>query len=196
LPYSGTLEEYPKNLPPARGKPVLMTSFVDANLMHNVLSGKSVTGALHFFNKTPVDWFTKKQNTVETATFGSENNTARAAVEQIKANKLTLLFLGVPLLGAPILLGDNESVVKSGTLPQNQLHKRHLMLSYHYVRENVAAGVIRFAFIRGEYNPADTLSKHWAYQAVWPLIRPILFWKGDTMKIFGEESSRKKGSES
>ena len=195
-PYSGTREEYPKNLPPARGKPVLMTSFVDANLMHDVLSGKSVTGVLHFFNKTPIDWFTKKQNTVETATFGSENNAARSAVEQIKANKLTLLFLGVPLLGAPILLGDNESVVKSGTLPQNQLHKRHLMLSYHYVRENVAAGVLRFAFIRGEYNPADTLSKHWAYQAVWPLIRPILFWKGDTMEIFGEKSSEKKGSES
>jgi len=30
------------------------------------------------------------------------------------------------------------------------------MLSYHYVRENIAAGCIRFAFIRGEYNPADT----------------------------------------
>ena len=101
--------------PTARGKPVLMTSFVDANLMHDLLSGKSVTGVLHFFNKTPIDWFTKKQNTVETATFGFENNAARKAVEQIKANKLTLMLLGVPLQGAPILLGDNKSVVDSDT---------------------------------------------------------------------------------
>lgn len=57
------------------------------------------------------------------------------------------------------------------------------MLSYHFVRENIAAGVIRFAHINGEHNPADILSKHWAYQAVWPLLRPILFWKGDTMGI-------------
>jgi hypothetical protein len=64
------------------------------------------------------------------------------------------------------------------------------MLSYHYVRENVAAGVIRFAYILGEHNPADTLSKHWAYQAVWPLIRPILFWSGDTMKIYDEEKPK------
>ena len=103
---------------------------------------------------------------------------------------MTLLFLGVRLVGPPILLGDNESVTNSGTLPHNRLHKRHLMLSYHYVRENVAAGVIRFAYIRGEDNPADTLSKHWAYQAVWPLIRPILFWSGDTMKIYDEEKPR------
>ena len=193
-PYADTREEFPKNLPLARGKPVLMTTFVDANLMHDVLSGKSVTGVLHFFNKTPIDWYSKKQNTVETATYGSENNAARAAIEQIKAIKLTLMWLGVPLHGSPILLGDNESVTISGTQPDNKLHKRHLMLSYHYVRENVAAGCIRFAFIRGEYNPADTLSKHWAYQAVWPLIQPILFWKGDTSNIakLKEEKGNKK----
>jgi hypothetical protein len=80
--YAGTREEYPKNLPPARGRQVLMTTFVDANLMHDVLSGKSVTGVLHFFNKTPIDWFTKKQNTAETAAFGSENNAARAATNK------------------------------------------------------------------------------------------------------------------
>ena len=55
------------------------------------------------------------------------------------------------------------------------------MLSYHYVRENIAAGAIRYAHIRGEYNPADILTKHWGYQAVWPLLRPLLFWRGDTM---------------
>jgi hypothetical protein len=113
-----------------------MTSFLDAKLMHYVLSGKLDTGVLHFFNKTPIDWFTKKQNTAETASFGfgSENNATRAAVEQIKAAS-NLRFLEVHLVGGPILLGDNESVTSSGTLPQNRLH--NLMLSYHYVRENL-----------------------------------------------------------
>ena len=121
-PYAGAREDIPSNLPNARGKPVLMTSFVDANLYHDALSGKSVTGVLHFLNKTPLDWFSKKQNTVETATFGSENNAARAAIEQIRANKQTLMYLGVPLAGPPILLGDNESVVNSGTHPHGKLH--------------------------------------------------------------------------
>ena len=185
-PYSGSVEELPTNLPPARGKPVLMTTFADANLGHDFISGKSVTGLLHFLNKTPFDWFSKKQGTVETATFGSENSAARSAIEQIRANKLTLLFMGVPLSGCPILLGDNKSVVDSGTIPHQQLHKRHLMLSYHFVREAIASGELRFAHINGEFNPSDVLSKHWGYQVVWPLLRPILFWKGDTMDIVKE----------
>ena len=40
--------------------------------MHDVLSGKAVTGVLHFYNKTPVDSFSKKQATTETARYGSE----------------------------------------------------------------------------------------------------------------------------
>eukprot|EP00984_Skeletonema_dohrnii_P035644 scaffold35655_cov150-Skeletonema_dohrnii-CCMP3373.AAC.1 len=163
-PYAGAKEEIPTNLPPARGKAVLMTTFADANLGHDVVSGKSVTGLLHFLNKTPIDWFSKKQGTIETATFGSENCASRTAIEQIRANKLTLLFLGVPLAGKPILLGDNKSVVDSGTVPHQQLHKRHLMLSYHFVREAIAAGELRYAHINGKYNPSDVLSKHWAYQ--------------------------------
>eukprot|EP00984_Skeletonema_dohrnii_P026367 scaffold15707_cov94-Skeletonema_dohrnii-CCMP3373.AAC.1 len=132
---------------------------------------------------TPIDWFTKKQGTVETATFGSENNAARAAVEQITGNKQTLMHLGVPIQDTPILLGDNESVVNSDTQPKGKLQKRHLMLSYNFVREHIAAGKLRFSHIRGAINASDTLSKHWAYQAVWPVLQPILFWKGDTMKI-------------
>ena len=61
------------------------------------------------------------------------------------------------------------------------------MLSYHFVRENIAAGVLRFAFISGPTNPADMLSKHWAYSAVWPLMRPILFWSRDTMDILNQD---------
>ena len=42
---------------------------MDANLNHCLATGKSLTGFLHFVNKTPVDWYSKKQATVETATY-------------------------------------------------------------------------------------------------------------------------------
>ena len=34
-------------------------------------------------NKTPIEWFSKRQNSVETATYGSEFVAARTAVDQI-----------------------------------------------------------------------------------------------------------------
>jgi hypothetical protein len=39
---------------------------------HNVVTGQSVTGSLQFMNKMPIDWYSKKQATVETATYGSK----------------------------------------------------------------------------------------------------------------------------
>jgi hypothetical protein len=51
--------------------------------MHDIASGRSVTGILHLVNKTPIEWYSKKQATVETATYGSEFVAARVCVEQI-----------------------------------------------------------------------------------------------------------------
>jgi len=179
--YTGAREEYPSNLPAARGEPVQMGTYVDANLYHDMLTGKAVTGVLHYLNKTPFDWFTKKQSTVETATFGSENSAARTAIEHMKANMMTLLYLGVPVIDRSVLFDDNKSVVDSTTQPHSKLHKRHLMLSYRYVREANATDNYAYCWIDGKKNPADVLSKHWGYQPVWHLLRPILFWRGDTM---------------
>jgi hypothetical protein len=50
---------------------VTLTRYVDANLMQDVVTGKSVTGMLHIVRKTPIECFSKKQATVETATYGS-----------------------------------------------------------------------------------------------------------------------------
>ena len=81
------------------------------------------------------------------------------------------------------MFGDNQSVVTSSTFPYSDLKKRCQILCYHRVREAIAAGILAFYFLRGEDNPADLLSKHWGYQAAWPLMKPLLFWKGDTMDI-------------
>ena len=81
------------------------------------------------------------------------------------------------------MFGDNESVVKSSTIPHSALSKRHNALSYHRVREAIAGKIIRFYHIRGENNPADIVSKHWGQAQVWHLIRPLLFYSGETTEL-------------
>ena len=55
--YGNVNEVLLKDAPLPLGKPVVTTTYVDANLMHDMLSGRSVSGILHFVNQTPFDWF-------------------------------------------------------------------------------------------------------------------------------------------
>jgi hypothetical protein len=161
----------------------VMTTFVDANLYHDLVTGRSVTGVLHLFNQTVIDWYSKKQATVETATYGSEFVAARTAMEQIIDLRIELRYLGVTVKGSTMMFGDNESVVNSSSIPHARLHKRHTALSFHRVREGIAAGIAKFYHVRSAFNPADILSKHWGYKQAWPLLQPLLFWEGDTMEL-------------
>jgi hypothetical protein len=181
--YGEITETIPHDAPEPLGKYVTLTHFVDANLMHDIVTGRSVTGILHLVNKTPMDWYSKKQATVETATYGSEFVAARICVEQIIDLRNTLRYLGVPIRSKSYMFGDNKSVVDSSMQVHAKLHKRHTMLSFHRVREAVASGMIGFYFIPGEINPADILSKHWGYAQIWPQLKALLFWKGDTGNI-------------
>ena len=70
--YSGACEQIPHDIPKPLGKHVQTTHYVDANLHHDLATGKAVTAALHFLNQTPIDAYTKRQSTVETATYGSD----------------------------------------------------------------------------------------------------------------------------
>ena len=181
--YRGAKEEIPQDAPPARGKPVVTTTYMDANLYHDLISGRSVTACIHMLNKTVIDTYSKLQSTVETATFGSEYVAARTATEQVIDLRNTLRYLGVPVKGASMMFGDNETVVDTASIPHSRLHKRHNALSYHRTREAIAAGITRYYHIRGTTNPADILSKHWDMPSVWDSLKPLMFWSGDTADL-------------
>ena len=98
-----------------------------------------MTGGLHFVNKPPVDWYSKKQATVETATYGSEFVATKTATEQIMDIRQTLRYLGVPIGAKSFLFGDNRSVVTRATLPHSTLTKRNNIPAFHRVREAIPA---------------------------------------------------------
>ena len=178
--YSGACEQIPHDIPEPLGKHVQTTHYVDANLHHDLATGKAVTAVLHFLNQTPIDAYTKRQSTVETATYGSEFVAARTAVDQIIDIRTTLRHLGVPIRDKSYMFGDNRSVVTSSTIPNSTISKRHHLASYHRVREAIAAKFISFHWKDGKSNPTDILSKHWEFATVWPMLKPILFWRGET----------------
>jgi hypothetical protein len=177
--YGNIKEEIPNDMPKPLGEPVVLTCFVDANLLHDLTTGRSATGIIHMLNLTPIDFTSKRQETVETATYGSEFIAARIATEQIMDLRNTLRYFGVPVTDKTYMFGDNKSVVTSSTLPHSMLKKRHHFLAYHRVREAVASGILKFFHMPGTENPSDVLTKNLSHSVAWPLLKPFLFWAGE-----------------
>ena len=161
--YGNVTELLPDDAPPPLGNYVTLTHYVDANLYHDVITGRAVTGTLlHLLNATPIDWYSKRQATVETATYGSEFVAARICIEQIINLRIMLRYFGVPVRDKGYMFGDNQSMVNLSSTPHSKLHKHHTALSFHKVCEAVASGYVDFNHIPGADNPADILSKHWS----------------------------------
>ena len=95
--YGNVTEMLPDNAPEPLWKSVTLTHYVDANLYHYALMGRSVTGILYLVNATHIEWYSKKQATIETVTYGSEFVAARTCVEQMIDLQNTLQYLGVPV---------------------------------------------------------------------------------------------------
>ena len=168
--YGDVLEEIPKEAPEPLGKSVTTTTFLDANLLH--------TAVLHFFNLTPGDWYSKRQATVQNATYGSEFVAAKTATEQIIDIRQTLRYLGVPIKSKAYMFGDNKSVVTIATVPHCLLSKRYNILSYHRVREAIAAKILVFHWCDSSQNKSDILSKHWEFSKVFHIIRDLFDFQG------------------
>jgi hypothetical protein len=54
-------ELLPEGAPDPLGNHVTLSHYADPNLMHDISTGRSVTGILHLVNKTPIEWYSKKQ---------------------------------------------------------------------------------------------------------------------------------------
>ena len=158
--YRDAKEEMPHRMPEPHGKPVLMTAWVDASHAANKKTRRSHTGYVIFVNRAPIVWHSKKQNTVEASTFGSEFIAMKACIEGITYLRYKLRMFGIRLSEEPThVMCDNESVVRNSAQVESTLNKKHNSIAYHYARWNVAAGIIQVSWLDGLLNIADAFTK-------------------------------------
>jgi hypothetical protein len=81
--YPDAEEELPPDMPVPKGEAAHTSCYVDSDHAHDVVTRRSVSGILLFFNSMPVKWHSKRQKTVETSSYGSELVAARIAVDLI-----------------------------------------------------------------------------------------------------------------
>lgn len=172
--YPDAVDPDPPNMPTPLGIAIQLTCFCDANHAGNVVTRRSQTGILIFANMTPINWISKKQNTVESSTFGSEFIALKHATEIIKGLRYKLKMLGVPLDGPTRMLCDSQSVVMNSSFPESVLKKKHCSIAYHIVRETMAANIIHIYWEKSKSNLADLFTKILSPEARNRLVKAIL----------------------
>ena len=146
-------------MPPPRGNAATTDCFVDADLAGNTVTRRSQTGILIFVNRAPVIWYSKRQNTVEVSTFGSEITAMKNAIELIEALQYKLRMFGVLIDVATNIFCDNKAVTKNCSDPTSTLKKKHHSITYHRNREAVAACTCRIIKEDTETNLSDLFTK-------------------------------------
>ena len=157
--YPEAAEKLPAKKIVPLGNPVIVRAYVDANHAGNLKNRRSHSGILIYVNNAPIIWYSKRQNTVESSSFGSEYIALRICTEMVEALRYKLRCFGIPIDGPAEVYCDNQSVVTNSSVPSSVLNKRHNAICYHRVREAQAAGTIKVGWIMGEYNLADLFTK-------------------------------------
>lgn len=157
--YPEAFEEIDDALPEPLFPEMSITAFVDSDHAHDKVSRRSITGLIIFLGRTPVSYLSKRQGAIETSTYGAEFNAMRTSTEEIIAIRYMLRALGVSVTKPTLLVGDNNGVILNSTMSEAQLKKKHVAISYHKVREAVAARIVHPLHARSEFNYADFLTK-------------------------------------
>ena len=157
--YGDVKEPIPPDCPEPRGKSAQTTAFIDSDHAAVLVSRHSRTGVLVYLQSAPVIWYTKKQGSIETSSFGSEFSAMKTGTEIIIGLRYKLRMMGVPLDGPTRIRADNMSVVNNCSRPESQLKKKSNSIAYHFCREVIASKAVHVSYEPTATNLADMLTK-------------------------------------
>ena len=158
---------------------MIMLAYVDSDHAGDSVTRRSRTGYLVFLNRAPIYWYSKKQTSCETSTFGSEFIAMKQACEYIRGLRFKIRMMGIPCETPCLLYGDNQSVLANVTRPDSQLRKKSCSIAYHFVREGCAADEWRTAYINTNSIPADLMTKCLTAIKRNSFVKMLLRWVAD-----------------
>jgi hypothetical protein len=138
--YSDIKEEIPIDFPIPLGNSVRIMVYVDVDHAGNAETQQSQTGFIIFVSSALVIWYSKKQNTIESSTFGMELVALHICIEALIALQVKLRSFRIRIDRPADVYCDNSSVFKSVSVVEGQLNKKHLAICYHHVQECCAMG--------------------------------------------------------
>ena len=146
-------------MPKPLGKGMRLCVYVDSDHAGDQLTRKSRTGFIVFLNSAPIYWYSKRQGSLETSTYGAEFIAMKQACEYVRGLRYKLRSMGIPVDEPAFIFGDNQLVLHNTTKTGAVLKKKSSAIAFHYVREGVSRDEWRTEHISTHKNIADLLTK-------------------------------------
>ena len=157
--YPDAQEELDPPMPVAFGSELESSIFFDVDHAHNQKTRQSISGIIQFVGCTPVLWSSCCQGCIATSMYCVEFVAMRQAVEEAISLHYMLRCLGIPVTNPTNLYGDNFGSIQSASIPDSELKKKHVAISYHLVRESIAAKIVNTIWVPTHANFADGCMK-------------------------------------
>ena len=161
-------------MPKPLGKALKIRGYVDADHAGELLTRRSRTGYIIFLNKSPIYWHLKKNQSIETSTFGSEFMAMKQVTEYMLGLRFKLLMFGIPIDGPAFIYSNNQSVLANTSMPTSTLKKKSQSIDFHFVREGCARDECHTTYVNTNLNVADLMTKPLAGDKRWFFIRMLL----------------------
>mmetsp|Transcript_2441 Transcript_2441/g.3428 ORF Transcript_2441/g.3428 Transcript_2441/m.3428 type:complete len:402 (+) Transcript_2441:1306-2511(+) len=152
-------EIMPDKMPPPRGLGFTMIANVDSDHTGDEITRRSCTGFIVFLNNSPIYWFSKKQNGIETSSFGSEFIAPKQCCEYICGLQYKLHMMGIEVNGPAYIYGDNKSVLSNASVPESVFKKKSNSIAYNFVREGSSSDEWRVTYVNTNDNVANLPTK-------------------------------------
>ena len=161
--YPDSIEEFDPGFPEPFGPVLQNTILVDSDHAHDLATRRSLSGMIGYVGSTPVVFFSKIQGYIASSTYAAELSALCTAIEEAQNLRYMLRCLecNIPADGSSPtrIFGDNLSVILNSQNPAADLSKKHVAISFHVVREAVAAGIIAPFCLKGKWNTSDLMTK-------------------------------------
>ena len=157
--YPNASEDIDSSLPEPFGEALQTSVFFDTDWAHDIATRRSIPGFIAMVGSTPLIWQSKRQNCITTSTYCAEFIAMRSAVEESISLRYMLRCLGIPVTEPTKVFGDNWRVIQSASIPESELKKKHIAISYHYVQEAISAKIIDAYWVKSSENFADICTK-------------------------------------